>query len=411
MSPPGQAATQAISSVGGFLRAHLTQVGFLVVVVVAVIVLHGIGVVFPNQSFIGGSSSAAADIPPIEYAYLDSARVAAYLGQLENGLPASEQRSQQLTESINASLSAGTAAQVGASQQAQQATQVTVTPTAADRFYMFLRALRSAPMATCRVTRNDPNADGCNPSGCNTTGRTRWLADINDQSASPLIMGEVQCAGVGNFVRLTHAQLFVPPFGQALSRAASANAFYGELPSPRTAFTSLTQLAAVRAGLDRYSRLVGPDPRVPFVAAPYGFASAVGSGATFFLPVRYLGLTAEPALLSGDVTIVGKIIYYAAKGGPAYIDYPTISQFGQPLGVASRSFLDALGVCSSVPPPQIRAGAHGHTSATPKGSADVGQPVKPTGSCTSHQRALDAVKASVTLTPPIVVLLPLAIFQ
>ena len=75
-------------------------------------------------------------------------------------------------------------------------------------------------------------------------------------------------------------------------------------------------------------------------------------------PVRYQGLTSEPALLTGDVTIVGKIIYYALKGGQAYIDYQTISQFDEPLALSSRSFLDALGVCSSVPPPKTRPQAH-----------------------------------------------------
>jgi hypothetical protein len=391
----------------GFLRNHWKVAAGAVGAVVLLLAAHSFGVGLPGDPSLPGFNSQAAGVPPLEYAYLDSARVAAYLGELDNGLAMSEQRSEQLTQSINASLSAGSVAQIGASEQAQQATQVTVSPTAADHFYTFLATLLQAPQASCDVTAQEPEADQCDPKNCNTRGRDRWLGDINDQGTSPLIMGEVQCIGVGNFVRITHAQLFVPPFVQALPRAQSANAYYGELPSARTAFTSLTQIAAVRTGLSRYARLVGPDPRVPVVAAPYGFTTPLGSGATFLLPVRYQGLTSEPALLSGDVTIVGKIIYYAVKGGPSYIDYPTISQFGQPLEASSRSFLNALGVCSSVPPQTTRPQAH----AVATSEEDPPSTPKPTGSCTSAQRTLDAVDASVTLRAPVVVVLPLAIFQ
>lgn len=397
-------AARIVGFLGKHWRGPLVALGAIALLLIA----HDAGLGLPGDPTLPGFNSQAAGLPPFEYAYLDSARVAAYLGQLDNGLAMSEQRSDQLTQSINASLSAGSVAQIGASEQAQQATQVTVTPTAADHFYTFLATLLQAPHAVCVVTAREPGADQCDPKNCNTSGRNDWLGEINDQGTSPLIMGEVQCIGVGNFVRITHAQLFVPPFVQALPRAQSANAYYGELPSPRTAFTSLTQIAAVRAGLRRYARLVGPDPRVPVVAAPYGSTTALGSGATFLLPVLYQGLTTEPALLSGDVTIVGKIIYYAAKGGPTYIDYPTISQFGGPLEASSKSFLNALGVCSSAPPPTTRPQTHAVAITSQQ---DPAPSAKPVGSCTSPQRTLDSVDASVTLRAPVVVVLPLAIFQ
>jgi hypothetical protein len=323
-------------------------------------------------------------------------RVAAYLGQVEDGLATSEQRTEELTRSVNASISAGTVAQLGASEQTQRGTQATVTPTAADRFYNFMRLLRAGGEASCRVIGEDMEGDICKPSGCNGTSRTRWLGEVDAEWSAREITDEVGCIGVGNFIRIAHVQLFLPPFAQELPHAQSTNAVYGQLPAPRTAFTSPTRSTQVRGSLRRYAGLLGRDSRLPFVAAPYGGRARVGQGVSFFLPARYMGLTTEPALLSGSVTVVGKIIY-SAPGGQAYIDNPTVSEFGAALVRVSKRFLDSLGVCSKTPPPETRPQRTGARH--------------PSGSCSTHQRTLDAVKASVTFKPPIVVVLPLAIYQ
>lgn len=327
-----------------------------------------------------------ADVPPLEYAYLDPARVDAYLGQATNGIAVSQQRTKQLTRAINASLSAGVAAQVGASEQEQESTMDTVEPKATDRLYTFLRLLRKKSEADYRYMH------GCNSS----TDRPHWMGEVDDQLPAKEVMAEVSCIGVGNFVRIDHAQLFLPPFAQALPRAQSATAFYGELPAPRHAFTSPTQSARVRRALHRYAALAGSNPRMPFVAAPFGSTSRVGHGVTFFLPISYKGLTAEPSLLSSSVTIVGKIVY-SANVGAAYIDYPTIATFGRALLRAPRAFLSDLGVCSKTPPPATRS-----QHAAPNRAA---------AACTSPQRALSHIKESVKFKPPIVVVLPLAIYE
>jgi hypothetical protein len=124
-----------------------------------------------------------------------------------------------------------------------------------------------------------------------------------------------------------------------------------------------------------------------------------------------MGITAEPALLSGSVTIVGKIIY-SAPGGRTYIDYPTIGGFGSALVNAGTRFLDSLGVCAKTPPPETRSHRGGH----PKAAPHHGRPRRtgsrhPNVSCTSRRRTLDAVTESVTFTPPLIVVLPLAIYQ
>jgi hypothetical protein len=369
-------------------------------VLTAVVVVLAL-VVILNAASSSGPAIAdlpPADAPPLEYVDLDAHKVATYVGQLEDGLATTEQRTAQLTHSINASISGGPLAQIGGSEQSQVGTQATVTPTAADLFYAFMRLLRAGGEAHCTPLPADvPGGGGkCDPRGCNGRSRTRWLGEVDAQWSEEAVTEQLSCIGVGNFVRIAHVQMFLPPYAQALRRAQSAQAVYGELPAPRMAFTSPIQSTSVRAGLGSYASLVGSDPRLPFVAAPYGSRDQIGSGVTFFVPVDYRGLTTEPSLLSGSVTVVGKIIYYA-PGGASYIDYPTIEQFGGPLLKESKHFLDSIGVCSSVAP----AGA----MASPTGAGST------SSSCTSPQRILDAIKASVTFRPPVVVVLPVAVYQ
>lgn len=325
-----------------------------------------------------------ADSPPLEFAYLDAGRVAAYLGQAVDGLASTEQRSKQLTHSVNATLSAGSIAQAGFAEQAQEGTSATITLTAADDFYTFLRLLRK-----------DGEATG---NSCGAGGPGTWLGTINDQLKGPGIMNKLKCIGVGDFVRIVNAQLFLPPFAQALKRVQSTNAFFGQLPSPRTSFTSPTQSAQVSKAIHAYEKRVGGNPRLPFVAAPYGGPRKLGNGGvTIFLPAEYAGISSEPSLLSGSVTIVGKVIYYASKGA-AYVDYPTVSTFGKALHEASPTFLNDLGVCSKAPP----------LVTNPLEHASSGHRRTP---CASFGATLRHVRNSVSFKPPIVVILPLAIYQ
>ncbi len=309
-----------------------------------------------------------------------------------NGLPTSEQRTEALTRSVNVSLGQATAGQLGASAQQQQSTVATVVPEALDRFYTFLRLLRKGKEATT----SDPKS--CRGYRLEHEERPHWLGEINDQAPPEKILAEVKCVGVGNFVRISNAQLFLPPFAQALPRARSASVFKHALPAPRAPFTSPTQSEALRVALSEYTKSVGLNARIPVVAAPFGRPEAVGAGVTFFLPTRYRGLTTEPSLLSGSATIVGKIVYYRGGKEP-YVDTPTISTFGHALLGSQPILLQDLGVCSltSLPATGGQRGRGSRTSQRQK--------------CSSNQEALNEIKESVTFKPPVVVVLPLAIYE
>ena len=143
--------------------------------------------------FVGGSSSndlaqslgQAPGIPPPDYAYLDNARVALYLGQLQGGLARSEQLSEQLTQGRNAGLSAG-GVSVGGSAGSSASRERVVTPTATARFYQLLDLL---------------DRDG-------------YLHRI-DASASPkMLVREFAQVPEGTFVQLRRCRLRIPSYIQ-----------------------------------------------------------------------------------------------------------------------------------------------------------------------------------------------------
>jgi hypothetical protein len=374
---------------------------------------------------------AEPDVPPLEFAYLDTERVDAYLGQAEDGLAEKEQRGEQIKRAVNAGLNVGANATIGASEQDEESASSTVAANAADRFYAFLRLLRKEPQASVKKSK------------CNEISRTDWLGELDLKEETQQAMQEVECIGVGNFIRIDDVQLFLPPFAQALPRVQSTNAFYGALPAPRSPFTSPAQSVALRHALHDYAKRVGTSARMPFVGAPYGEHKEVGGKVALFMPTEYRGLTHEPSLLTGSVTVVGKIIYIArppSKSGrkpklaaPAYIDYPTIDTFGRALLHASPVFRADLGVCSKHPTLQTRAQAptiaqsstpRTHRSEAAPGSGALtrrqvverrrAEKSRARGAkrrCTPRQKMLDEVKKAVSFKAPLVIVLPLAIYD
>lgn len=386
------------------------------IIAVGALALLGILAIFGGSPLGALESGAAseglpvADEAPLAYAYLDSERTEAYLGQALNGLPTSEQHTEELTRSVNASLGAAESAQLAGSQEAQESTVTTITPKAVDRFYTFVRLLRKrgeadpAKSDSCRDRRLQSNDD---------SERPFWLGEINDQGSQGDILRRIQCIGVGNFVRIHNAQLFIPSFAQALPRVQSANAFFGALPAKRTPFTSPVQSAGSRNALHRYAKLIGNNSRIPVIAAPFGSLNRIGQGVTFFLPTRYRGITSEPSLLSGSVTVVGKIIYLG-EGRQPYIDYPSVFTFGRALRGARGILLRDLGVCSAKPPRAAKPVEKIQKAPRKSRSAHRRQgkrAAKRMGGCRTTQAAFRSVRKAVSFRPPVVVVLPLAIYE
>lgn len=233
------------------------------------------------------------DTAPAEYLYLDNARVRAYLGQLVDGLPESEKRTLVDSEELAAEVKAGGAG-LSDKQTRSTTTDTLVKPTVADRFYLLLRLLRAG--------------DSDDESG----NSRNWLTDLGGQTEGPQNVYEAACkVREGDFVRIRNAHLTLSPYAAVLPNATYALLdLEGGIDAPAPGiFTPRTR--AKRRQVKRYRRSLGKDPRLPFIVRQLSSEPGPGrsAGVTFFIPARYLGLRNEPSLISGTLTIVGKVVY------------------------------------------------------------------------------------------------------
>jgi hypothetical protein len=306
------------------------------------------------------SGDPAADTPPAEYLYLDSQRVLAYLGQIDDGLSGSEKRTATNASSINASLSAGQVATAGATSEQRLSSERVFTETEADRFYRLLRKLRNGGPAGSLHDIDVEHASGA--------GREKLRAQLGDIHE-------------GQFVRIKHAQLLLPPYAAVYPQLRYAR-YYATgsdkpLRSPDPALyapVSRRSRGAIRA----YVHRVGPNPRLPFV-----IGRLANPTVSFLVPARFRGLGTEPSLLSGNLTVVGKLVYKTALSDPPYQDQTTLDTFTLALHKAPRSLLRKLGIPSTV----IRA---------------LGR---------KRKHLLAHIAASLIYQAPVAVVVPIAIYQ
>jgi hypothetical protein len=255
---------------------------------------------------------------PGEHLYLDDERVDAYLGQLRGGLAPSERQQVSVTRSRNAQLALQQVVQVGASMEEQQLVERTVSSRAADRFYLLeaelLARFGDSEHAGLRFRRLRANTGGC---------RQIRRGDV----IKP-----------GQIIRITGAHLRVPTYALALGKVAHAAQFLASHQPGTVSPEALSQLAGRRqAGLGRFVGDFGPDPRLPFRVV-------VGQSCTVFLPARYSKLIDAPSLLTGQVTVVGKVVRTLTDEGRTYFDVETAARYGRAVQEADGAILDVLGL-------------------------------------------------------------------
>lgn len=278
-------------------------------------------------------------IAPPDYAYLDTAAVALYLGQLQGGVATSEQLTQQLTKGRTAGLSAG-GLSLGGSTGSSASAQRTVTPTATASFYQLLDLL----------------------------GRDGYLHTI-DAAASPAKLQHAFAqVPEGSFVQLENCQLKIPSFVrlEQLSRASTGNqsplAIYlsaiGEPALTNTSsptseeelmnalrsagrlknkFQLIPPAIAITAKKDRLlgraiqalDKKVGANPRVPLSTCD-GKTDYHPHGVDLLFPIDLADLSSEQSLLAGPVTLVGKLVRAVRKPGQDYVDEASFATFVGP---------------------------------------------------------------------------------
>ena len=228
------------------------------------------------------SLSAGSRVPG-EFLYLDDERVDAYLGQLRGGLSSTEQRSISLTERHEEQAGFDPVVQVGGGSERQEVINRTVEPNAADRFFL----LQSELEARFKQAERGPRFMEIKAAG-NACPEMKSLEKIKE----------------GQILRILGANLLVPTYALALAKLAHADQFRAhgqkEVKPER-----LAQLApAAQRGLKQLVKSLRADPRLPLwlrIKQPK-------KGCQVFMPAQYSKVIDAPSMLTGPITIVGKVV-------------------------------------------------------------------------------------------------------
>jgi hypothetical protein len=273
---------------------------------------------FGDEDEPAGPATPMAHRPPGEHLYLDDERVDAYLGQLRGGLAPSERQQVSVTRSRNAELALQQVVQVGASVEEQQVVERTVSSRAADRFYLLEAELMArfgqSEHVGFRFRRVRANAQGCR------------------QIRRGVLIKP------GQIIRITGAHLRVPTYALALAKVAHAAQFLAAHQPDRVTPEALSQLAEERQrSLQEFVEGFGTDPRLPF-------RLLLGESCQVFVPARYSKLVEAPSLLTGQVTVVGKVVRTLAGEGKTYFDVETAARYGRAVQDAAPEVQEVLGL-------------------------------------------------------------------
>jgi hypothetical protein len=274
-------------------------------------------------------------IPPPEYLYLDNARVLAFLAQIEGGLSASERRTRSVTRRVDAGISGG-GGEAGGSSEEQQFVEQVVTPNATTRFYRLLERLKDKGYLT--------ELDAASHSLARDLlqvqeGAFVRIAGCRLELPSYLLLYRLYEQPEGSFSSFsfrvddltpTEKDLFSqisrehqPAFllrkllqYMTLEQTRAKQRVDLRVPKKRqNARDSHVSFTLTRSSWDphRYVRMIGSNPRVPLSSCAPRLSSKPPL-VDFLFPIQYAVLSDEQSLLSGTLSIVGKVIRIARVG-------------------------------------------------------------------------------------------------
>jgi hypothetical protein len=284
--------------------------------------------------FGGGSGPGGLEgdpgIPPPEYAYLDNARVLAYLAQIEGGLSASEKRTSRVTNTRTGGLSVG-GVEAGGSASRDSFVEAVVTPTATTRFYRLLDRLAdkdymheldasARPAAFTDALSSVPEGYFVRISGCKLRLPTYvQMEEIITQSPGPISADRaLHTALYGTTEELSAAQ-------GAKAAAAGARALVS--PDPPYVLPPGAERRLTKAARD-FAAAIRSNPRVP-LASCSGRLLETPRQPDLLFPVELAALTKERSLLAGPVTVVGKLVRQVRRPDDVYVDRKAVAAFGR----------------------------------------------------------------------------------
>jgi hypothetical protein len=312
--------------------------------VVAIVVGLAAGYFIWSTSKDAHPKDPRSDTAPAEFLYLDSARVLAYLGQLEGGLPPSIRRTESQLQSTDASVKAGLLAEIKGQAQHQTTVEETVSPGATDRLLTLLLKLEVGGV------------------GQRSRRPLNWLHDLDARLSArndgERVRRELAGLRAGDFVRISNARLFLPSYAALAPRTRYAQAYVTRPDVRRPKAVLRTFVASHEKDVRRFLKKLGSDPVLPFVLPTLTDRGSAPRGVTFLVPARYSSLIENARLLTGKLTLLGKLVYVDARlthdvscatkrghGVPCtYFDQQTLDTFVPALEAAPRPVLDGLGI-------------------------------------------------------------------
>jgi hypothetical protein len=304
-----------------FVGACAVIVGL--VVVVTVVLRDG------NQS--SEASPFEARLPPVEFLYLDGARILDFLAELEGGRVGAVHRISKEIASVSAGGSGG-GFDVGASSQHESVADSTVTRTEASLLGLLLDAL----------AQNESH------------GVNFHSIELTD----PENVKNKKKLREGMLVRfVTHDLLspgYIRPYVVVRQSATLAALFPQASGNPVGAARATEQ----RQKAESFARQVGPDPRITFAVSPRSRDND-DLPLKVLMPMRYRDLTQERSLLEkgrdqytgGRLVVFGKVIRVfrhktdipcrdSDNRCPEYTDFATREIWRSPLEQASNFLIE-----------------------------------------------------------------------
>lgn len=286
------------------------------------------GVTVLNAVNGGGSSDSEpfrSRMPPVEFLYLDGARILNYLAQLEGGRVGAVHRISKEVTSVNAGAESG-GFKVGASSQREEAAESTLVPTETSELALMLNGLRenTRPGVAMHPVQLEAPRDLA-------PLREGWLVSFRTRDL----------LGPG----------YIRPYVVLRQSATLAALFPRAASDPESAERAEEQ----RRRAESFARQVGPNPRLIFTVAPH--RSGTCRPLRVLLPMAYRGLTSERSLLEkdreqftgGELTVIGKVVrvFPSADGRGCepiddreaqldYTDFATQEIWTSPLQQASK---------------------------------------------------------------------------
>jgi hypothetical protein len=232
----------------------------------------------------GDSAGVAAEKRPFEFLYLDSARVEAYLAELDGGTFAKQHVSHRLTRKLNGEVTVEPV-KAGASSEDESFVEREVTATAASRFVELLHQLGNEEI--------------------HSVGLRRFKEDVR----CDLDEGDF----VSVHTRSMRPPIYLNPY-LAVKQIGTLSALF-PMPSRDPAQRELVE--ARREAARQFSRQVGENPRAVFAIQPR-VDGELGK-VRYLLPMTVGQLTDERSLIKfggGDFTMIGKVVRIFPRHGP-----------------------------------------------------------------------------------------------